>query len=160
MRRACGYVLLEAVGAMAVLSVGIVGVHEAMQQAVITRAQARDFTTARFMLEELVSELQVRPQLGEGTVSGDYGENFPRFRWEYKVKRIDVPEAQVQMPAEPQPTAVGDLPPPVPKIPVRFMGHIQVTISWTLRGVNYSRSTETLCQPERLVGYEDNENTP
>jgi hypothetical protein len=158
MRRACGYVLLEAVGALAVLSVGIVGVQQAMREVVLTRAQARDFTQARFLLEELISELQVRPQLSEGKHSGGYGENYPRFRWEYVVKRVDMPEAQMQLPQQQQPVqgaAPGVPPPPQMQIPVRFMGQIKVTISWTLASHKYSRSLETLCQPERLVGYNE-----
>ena len=153
MRRVRGYVLLEAIGAIAVLSVGIVGVQEGMRQAVLTRAQARDYTQARFMLEELVSQLQVRPQLATGKNSGDYGENYPRFRWSYNVTRIDLPQTDV-----PVSTRMGPDGQPIPlKLPVKFMGCIDVTVSWTLQGVKYTRSTRTLCQPERLIGYDVDE---
>lgn len=153
MRRTRGYVLLEAVAAIAVLSLGIVGVQEAMRQSILTRAQARDLTQARFLLEELVSQLQLRPQLAEGEQKGDYGENYPRFSWKYKVSRIELPEADQTIPNQVGP----DGQPMVLDVPVKFMAAIDVTITWTLRGDTYERKTRTLCQPEKMLGYDAKE---
>ncbi|MDX9972471.1 MAG: hypothetical protein RBU21_05695 [FCB group bacterium] len=153
MRRRHGYILVEAVAAIAVLSLGIVGVQEAMRQSILTRAQARDLTQARFLLEELVGQLQLRPQLAEGGRKGDYGENYPRFRWEYKVSRIQLPEAD-----QPVPNEIGpDGKPLMLELPVKFMVAIDVTITWTQRGNEYKRSTRTLCQPEKMLGYDAKE---
>jgi hypothetical protein len=145
-RRAGGYVLLEAIGAMVVLSVGIVAINEATREIMLTRAQARDFTRAGFLLEELMSGLQLRPQLTEGTFQGKYGENVPRFRWKYVVSTVQI-GGEEQVPQ----FAVGpDGRPIAVELPVKYMVRIVGTVSWTLKGQEYFRSTQTLCQPEKL----------
>lgn len=145
MRRRAGYVLLEAVGAMAVLSMGIVGVHQAMRETIVTRGQARDFTQARFLMDELLGELQLQPLLAEGTQSGDFGEGLARFHWSYTVTRVELRSEE-----EPQLALDPNRRPIVVKRPVNFMCRIEVTVSWTHRGQSYSQTTQTLCQPEKL----------
>ncbi|UCC16519.1 MAG: hypothetical protein JSU58_09150, partial [Dehalococcoidales bacterium] len=64
------------------LSIGLVAVNRAFGEALLVRAQARDYTQARFLLEERMGELELQPVLAEGTASGNFGKEFPRFRWE------------------------------------------------------------------------------
>ena len=51
-----GYVMVETVVAMGLLSVSMVAIHGAVRQTVIARGQAQDYTIARFLLEEIVAK--------------------------------------------------------------------------------------------------------
>jgi Tfp pilus assembly protein PilV len=97
----CGYILLEAVAAMAVLSIGLLAVNQGMREALRTRGQARDYTQARFVLEDVMGRLLFEPLLAEGTKSGTAGEGeLSRFRWSYTVSRVEIPAAS--MPGRPR----------------------------------------------------------
>ena len=51
-----GYILLESLVAMGILSVGVVVIQNALQQGLITRGQSQDYTQARFALERIVAD--------------------------------------------------------------------------------------------------------
>lgn len=145
-----GYVLLEAIGALVVLSVGIVGIHQAMQEAVTTRAQARDYTQARFLLDELVAGIVLKPTLMEGQFQGEYEGDLSRFRWEYSVARVDLPGTEQTVVRPPGATRPITIDPPV-----KYMGRIEASVTWTLRNRTYEVKTQTLCQPEKLPAPSD-----
>jgi hypothetical protein len=148
MRARAGYVLLEAIGALAVLSVGIFGVHQAMRQAILTRGQARDYTQARFLLEDVMGELTLRPVLQLESRSGAGEDDLARFNWRYTVSKVDLPEGSYRPPASPDdvyiPTAFR------PRPPVRYLGRISVTVTWTRQGRPFDATAETLVPGERL----------
>jgi len=140
-RQKGGYILFETVIAMVVLSVGIVVINNAIRQAVITRGIARDYTQARFLLEQIVAEAELQPQLVESTQSGIFDGDLSRFSWTRAVTRVGLP-APPPLPDQPlaQP----------PKLPAPYMTKITATVSWTRSGQPYSATIETLWGPEKL----------
>ena len=136
-----GYILAELLVALAVLSIGVLAVNRALRETVVTRGQARDFTHARFLLEQIVGNLELQPLLKEETRSGTFDGEFSRFSWTYTVSRVDVaaPVGQVSPTAEP-PAAY----------PATQLGKIAATVQWTRAGTPFERRVETLVEAERL----------
>ncbi len=144
MRKTAGYIMVETLVAMAVLSIGLVGVHKALREGIKTRGIARDATHARFLLDQKMAELELRPFLFEGTESGSWRGEFSRFKWRYRVEKVELPLPPLPEYIDPQ--LVMDL-----KMPVSYMGRISVTISWARSGQRFTRTAETLIAPERLI---------
>jgi hypothetical protein len=144
-----GWVLLEAIVALTVLSVGVWAVNRALQDALLTRAMAQDYTQARFFLEQVISELELQPVLAEGaSKSGTFGDDYPRFSYTWMVSKVDVPAPQIP----PQLLAIMQT---EPELPVPYLGKLRVTVNWTRAGRSFSRSLETLIAPNRLYTQEE-----
>lgn len=135
---------METVVAMAVLSIGIVTIHRALHQAALTRAQARDMTQARFLLERRMAELKLQPFFEEGTQSGGFGPDFPRFQWQTKVSEAKLPDPVP--PDSPGPPELRNL-----KLPAPFLGKLTVTVRWTTAQQPYEESLETLISPDTIL---------
>jgi len=149
-----GWILLETIVAMAVLSIGVVAVNRAIGEAVVTRAMASDYTQARFLLEQKLAEVEMQPLIVADTrEQGNFGEAFPRFTWLWDVKAVEMPA-----PSLPDDVAalIGQrFEPPVP-----YLGRISVTVRWTRKGNTYERVLETLIPPERFLLPVESPNMP
>ena len=86
-----GYILFEAVFSMAILSIAGLTFQSALQQAILTRGQAMDYTTAKFLLEQINAEIELQPQHVEGEKSGTFPEPYNRFSYQYKISKISIP---------------------------------------------------------------------
>ncbi|HNR31426.1 MAG TPA: hypothetical protein PKI11_11105 [Candidatus Hydrogenedentes bacterium] len=144
MSRRAGYILFETVVAMGILSISLIVVYNGMNQALFLRSRAQDFTTARFLLQEVMAkrelELEMQPGSGQGTFEGEDA----RFQYRWEVSKVPVP--------------VPPLPPALTeeererffKMFKKYMGKITVVVSWSRRGLDYEIKGETLIPPERL----------
>ena len=147
LRNRDGYILIEAAVAMVLLSIGALTVHGTIQEAVRTRGQAQDYTRARFLLEQVLADLEIQPELVEHSGRGRFEGEHARFSWDYRVRRVNVP-----LPSQPL------RPPPKDKKFQRFeypegqgyLGHLRVNVSWTRSGRAFSESYETLSAPDSL----------
>ena len=143
-----GWILIETLVALVVLSIGIVAANRALGESLFTRAMAQDYTQARFFLEQVMSELELQPVLAENsTGKGDFGKDFPRFNYKWAVTRYDLPVPRIP------PEILLNFPNGV-QLPVPYLGKISVTVSWTRREQTFTRTVETLIGPERLFVYE------
>lgn len=140
--RSGGYILLEAVVSMAVLSVSVVGINASLKQAILVKGEAQDYTQARFILEEQIAKVEIQDPLTEVENSGRCEGDLSRFRWRYKVTKIALP--QPEMPAAP---VEGRQP---PKMSAPYMAKIEVTATWSRAGVEHKETIETLWIPEKL----------
>ena len=91
LRKRDGYILIEAAVAMVLLSIGALTVHGTIQEAVRTRGQAQDYTRARFLLEQVLADLEIQPELAEHSDRGRFEGEHARFLWDYRVRRVNVP---------------------------------------------------------------------
>ncbi len=137
----CGYILIETVMAMAVLSVGIVAVQSGVRQTLIVRGQARDYTQARFLLEQLIAEIDLQPMHVESSKSGRFEGEHSRFKWRWEISKLDIPEP------EPPPAAPMD---ELPELPVKYIVKVTATVSWERGGREFEETVQTLLGPERL----------
>ncbi len=149
-----GWVLMEALVAMVVLSIAVVALNRGFGEAVLTRAIARDYTQARFFLEQIAGEVEITPVHEEGaTGKGNFGKEHPRFSYSWSVTRKNVPLPQLPV----------SLPPRVQNMlatfepPIEYLGHISVRVNWTRTGRAYSAELETTIAPGGIHIQEDNE---
>lgn len=139
-----GWVLLETLVALVLLSVGVLAINRAMRESLATHAIARDYTVARFLLERKMSELEMQTLLDEGAQqSGSFGDEHPRFTFSWSVTRVDMPQPEI--PAELQAFLIAP-----PELPEPYLGKITVTVSWTRAERPYSATAETLIDSRRL----------
>ena len=142
--RCAGYLLVETVVSMAVLSISMLYIHTAVRQSVQVHAQAQDYTNARFLLRQVLSEQELQPELVVSSDRGIFPAPYERFEYS-----VDITKEAV----------------PVPKIPGDlskeqkqwfnenfrdYIGRVQVTITWSRSGALSEIIGETLLHPEQL----------
>ncbi len=153
--------MLEAVVALGVLSVGVFAVQRSIRQASLTQAQTSDYTWARFLLQQVISEVEIQPVVVPGTQSGNFAGDFARFSYSRKVSlvKIPMPPLPPMVPGGVVPGAFPGGPPPVPMGPdgkplvmlkERYIGGIWATVRWERAGARYEASAETLFNPDKL----------
>lgn len=135
-----GYILFEAVMALAVLCISLVALQSGMRQAIFVRGQARDYTEVRFLMENIFAKLNMQPQHVEGSNSGRF--RGSKYRWEWEISKLELPVPPMPMSAPPDVD--------VRPLPVGHMAKIRVTVSWERRGRKFEETAETLWPPERL----------
>jgi len=150
-RTARGYILIETVVAMAVLSVSMVAIQRGARQTLYIRGQARDYTQARFLLENLIAEADLQPKHVEGMQSGRFGGDFDRFSWTVAISRVDLP-----MPP---------IPPDVPEEEIKeltceYLTCVRATVAWMRAGREFEETAETLLAPERLFVPKEEDGLP
>ena len=89
-RKRAGYIFVETVVAMGVLSISVLVVQAALRQGILTRAQAQDYTTARFLLEQVAGEQALLFQQPEGSGSGDFDAPYDNYHFEEKMEQDDI----------------------------------------------------------------------
>ena len=145
MSRARGYILVETLTAMAVLSITAAAVQQGVYTAVQARGLAQDYTTAQLLMERIVSTADLEPRLAAGDVhEGTFPPPEDRFAYTWGVEAVDVPMPSLPMEIPPEQRAgleSGFL---------GYMGRLRVEIRWTRGGQPVSVAGETLIAPERL----------
>ncbi len=144
LRRRTGYILVEAMVAMGLLSLGMLSINTGLRQAVLVRGETEDLTLARFMLEEIMTDLEMQPELRESSGSGRFPGEQSRFRYEWEVRRVSIPR-----PTLPSDATEAD----ITRFEEQFkdfMGSVTVIIRWTRAGNEYEVVGETLLRPEQL----------
>ena len=138
-----GYILFETMVAMVLLSVGLIAINRAMRETIVVRGQARDYTEARFLIEETISMLELQPQLVEASKSGRFEGEHARFTYKWQVSKVDVPEPELPADAPPEETEKF-------KLAARYLAKIEATVSWERFGRKYEQTAQTLWTPEKL----------
>ena len=83
-RTARGYIFVESLVAMAILSVSAVAIQEAIRQAIIARGEAMDYTTARFLIEKVMADRMLVFEQPEGGGAGAFDAPFERFSYSWE----------------------------------------------------------------------------
>lgn len=143
-----GYILVEAVMAMGVLSVGMVAIQGSLRQAIMTRGIARDYTEARFLLENILAHIELQPMLTQASDSGRFTGDDARFSWAWEISKIDLPEPQI-------PLDISELERKQFELQVWYVTKIQATVTWERRGQEFSETVETIWLPDKLFVPED-----
>ncbi len=142
-----GYILIEAAVALVLLSIGSVTVHRTIQEAIRTRGQAQDYTRVRFLLDQVVADIEIQPELTVHSDQGRFEGEHARFSWDYEVRRVDV-----SLPARPlgPPREENDGEPFAYPEDQSYLAYVRATVSWTRSGHEFSESYETLLGPHKL----------
>jgi len=145
MNRVRGYILVETLTAMAVLSVTAAVVQQGVYTAVQARGLSQDYTTAQLLMEQLVATADLEPWLATGeSHHGEFDEPNARFSYAWSVEKVAVP-----MPALP-PELSAEQRAGFEATLRQHMGRLRVEIRWSRGGQDFDVTGETLVAPGRL----------
>jgi hypothetical protein len=139
-----GYILVETVTAMAILSISAVTVQRALQVAIHARGLAQDYTTAQILMDNLVAERSLQPRIAVGAQSaGQFPPPHDRFHFSWRFDEVNIP----------LPTLPSHLPPEraaaMEQAFLSHMGKLRVDINWSRAGEPVRITAETLFSPEQ-----------
>ena len=87
-----GYIMVETLVAMTILSISAFGIHRSVYQAISARREAEQLTIARYLLEHLVAKIEMRPEMGLGSGTDTFAaDGYPDLGYTYEITRIDAP---------------------------------------------------------------------
>jgi len=153
-----GYVLVEVVVSMMVLTVGILSVSRSFSVAMLARGLSQDYTDSRYLAAEQIWQAVAQAEAGALTLGGAQG-RFPdpwrKFSWEWKVEETSLPyevSVKIREVVGPQRSRRGRSRRAVPQVeieeqPEKFFNRVVVTVKWTRRNVEYERWVATLVPP-------------
>lgn len=87
-----GFTLLEVMIAMAILAITLVVVFQSQSQSISMTGRARFETTAAFLAQSKMAEIEAANPEEIGSDSGDFGDDFPDYSW-----RVDVTETEIEL---------------------------------------------------------------
>jgi len=141
---------------MMVLTVGILSVSRSFSVAMLARGLAQDYTDSRYLAAERMWQALAQAEahtLKLGSTRGKFPEPWQRFSWEQKVEETRLPyqvSAKILDVAQPQRDS-GAIPrAAIEEQPEEFFARLVVTIEWTRRNVEQTRSVATLVPPTNL----------
>jgi general secretion pathway protein I len=87
---ATGFTLLEVMVAVVILSIVLVGVFRLHSQSLAMNMEARFHTQAPMLAQSKLAELETASNYGILDESGDFGEDFPGYRWRVSVDEVGI----------------------------------------------------------------------
>ncbi|MEA3360900.1 MAG: type II secretion system protein [Thermodesulfobacteriota bacterium] len=85
----CGFTLLEVMVAIAILSIALVAVYGSQSQSISLASEAKLNTSSALLAQAKIAEIEAEDAENLASDSGDFGEDFPNYRWDLAVS--DVP---------------------------------------------------------------------
>lgn len=141
-----GYILVETIVSMGLLSVGMIAINGAVSQAIITRGQAQDYTIARFLMEQIDNEKEIEPSIEAGSGQGVFPGEYSRFSYEWRISPVTFP--MPQLPPDMHPELASDLNDTLAKL--CRIGKLRIVIRWHRAGLDFEAVGETLLRPGQL----------
>ena len=83
-----GFTLLEVMVAMAIIAIALTAVLGSQSQGVSLASEAKFNTTAPLLAQSKIAEIEVAEADDLSGNSGDFGEDFPGYTWEFSVEDI------------------------------------------------------------------------
>lgn len=88
MRRDSGFTLLEVMIAIAIIAIALVAVLGSQSQSLSLASEAKFNTTAALLAQSKMAEVEAASPEELISNSGDFGEDFPDYRWELTVSDV------------------------------------------------------------------------
>lgn len=141
-----GYILFEATLALVLLTVGAYAVHGVIRQAVLTRGQAQDYTSAKFLLEQLIADVEFQPFVTPETHEGRFEDEFDRFSWSTEVRKIEIPKPEGPL------DELGGAAPDAGELKLQSpaLAHVRAMVTWQRGGQTFTETMETLFDYKKL----------
>lgn len=89
---AAGFTLLEVMVAVAIIAMALVAALGSQSQSVSLATEAKFSTTAAFLAQQAMAQLEAADPDDLSSDSGDFGEHFPGYRWEAEVSDVPLTE--------------------------------------------------------------------
>ena len=87
-----GFTLLEVMIAMAILAITLVVVFQSQSQSISMAGRARFETTASFLAQSKMAEIESANPENVVSDSGNFGDDFPYYSWQ-----VDVTETEIEL---------------------------------------------------------------
>lgn len=84
-----GFTFLEIMVALAIIAIVLVSVYKMQSQTIAMSAEKRFYSTAPLLAAGKLAELEVLPLDEAGPQDGDFGKDFPDYRWSIDVQRVE-----------------------------------------------------------------------
>ena len=83
-----GFTLLEIVICLGLIALVLVAVFHLQAQNLDLQSEAQFMTTATWLLQERLSQIQSVEEIEEGTNSGDFGKDYPDYTYKQEVSEV------------------------------------------------------------------------
>lgn len=87
-RNSKGFTLMEVLISIGLIAIALVAVFRLQAQNLDFQAEARNITLTRYLAMERLSIIHARQNPGEGSDSGDFGEDFPDYAYEEVIEAV------------------------------------------------------------------------
>jgi len=84
-----GFTLLEIMVAVSIISIVLVSVYKMQAQTITMNYAARFYATAPLLAQLKIAEVEIENLGGSADDSGDFGDEFPGYRWNVVIDDID-----------------------------------------------------------------------
>jgi len=85
-----GFSLLEVMVSIAIIAIALMAVLGSQSQGSSLAGESRFNTTAAFLAQSKMAEMEIRSLNDLGADAGDFGEDFPGYRWEVSVQSLAI----------------------------------------------------------------------
>lgn len=82
-----GVTLLEVLVAVTIAGVVFVVLLSGFGVNIRTTGTAEDYTTASFLVRDLMTKLELQKEIKAGKEQGDFGKDFPDYRWSTEIEK-------------------------------------------------------------------------
>jgi len=89
-----GFTLLEVMVAMAIIAIALTAVLGSQSQSLSLASEAKFSTTAAFLAQGKMAEIEAEKPEDLTSDSGDFGEDFPGYRWDKTVNDVTLDEPE------------------------------------------------------------------
>ena len=89
--QAGGFTLLEVMIAVAILAIGLVAVFQMQSQSISMASEARFRTTASFLAQGKMADVEAVRSLTNKTESGNFAPEHPEYGWSLKITDTMIP---------------------------------------------------------------------
>lgn len=144
MRGQSGYILIETVVAMALLSISMLVIQQSLQQAILVRGRVLDISNARLLLQQKMADVELQYELPESQESGTFPYPYERFSWEWELALHNVPRPQLPDFVKEEKRKQ------LKRIFKPYMGKLTVTVAWERGGQPFEITGQTLLKPEHI----------
>ncbi len=87
-----GFTLLEVMVAMSIMAIGLVAVFQMQSQSISMSTEARFQTTASFLAQSKMADLEALSVLDNRTEKGDFAPDHPDYGWMLTVTDTQIPK--------------------------------------------------------------------
>jgi len=83
-----GFTLLEVMIAVTIIAIVLVAIFGSQSQSLSLANDAKFNTVAALLAQRKMAEVETENSLDMSTTSGDFGEDFPEYRWELNIGEV------------------------------------------------------------------------
>jgi prepilin-type N-terminal cleavage/methylation domain-containing protein len=83
-----GFTLLEIIISMGLITIALLAILRLQAQSLNLQSEAQFTTIAHYLAQDRLSRIQSDKKLAAGSFSGDFGEDYPYFRYREEIEEV------------------------------------------------------------------------